>query len=136
VTRLLDVAGVVVATLTVGLPAIATRDGFAYDFTNHLWLVWVQDQAISAHGVPTYFLNAPAAGGVFNPFFEFYGGTLYTLSGALSCVLGHRPILAYVVVISLCIGAAYGGMVWLARQCGARTWRAHAPAVTFVTSQR
>ncbi len=66
--------------LLVGSPALFTQDGFGIDFTNHLWLVWVQQQAISHHLLPTYLVNAPRVG-AFYPFFMFYGGTLYAASG-------------------------------------------------------
>ena len=119
--------------LLVGLPALLSRNGFSLDFTNHLWLVWVQDHAISAQGHPTFFLHtAQQSGGVFDPFFMFYGGTLYAVTGALSALLGHSPRVAYVISILLGVAASYGGLLWLARQLGARTWMAHAPAVAFV----
>lgn len=113
---------------------LVTRDGFGLDYPNHVWLVWAQGQSIGAHGFPAYFLNAPEAGGVFNPFFAFYGGTMYSAAGALSALLGGRAVLAYTLVSLACVGTAYAGLVWLARQLGARTWMAHAPAVAFVTS--
>ena len=113
---------------------LVTRDGFGLDYPNHVWLVWAQGKSIGAHGFPAYFLNAPEAGGVFNPFFAFYGGTLYSTVGAVSALLGDRALVAYTLASVLCVGAAYAGLVWLARQLGARTWMAHAPAVCFVTS--
>jgi len=131
----LDALVVLFATLVVGMPALLTHDGFMYDYTNHLWLVWVQSHAISSAGVPTYFLHTTdATGGVFNPFFMFYGGTLYALTGAVAAALGGSARIAYVGVILASIAASYGGIVWLARQLGARSWTAHAPAVTFVAS--
>lgn len=124
---------VIVATLTVGGPLMFTRNGFAGDLTNHLWLVWVQATAISRHGVPTYFINAPKVG-VLYPFYEFYGGTLYAVTGGLAAVVGGDVILAFVAVTLTAIAAAYGGLLWLARQLGVRGWMAHAPAVTYVCS--
>jgi hypothetical protein len=131
--RLGDIGAITVAVLVVGSPALFTKNGFAYDFTNHLWLVWVQEHAISAHLFPTYFTNT-AANGVFYPVFMFYGGTLYAATGALAAILGGAVVVAYVGVILLSIAAAYGGLLWLARQLGARSWTAHAPAITYVTS--
>lgn len=126
-----DAAAVIVAAAMIGLPAIVSRDGFTLDFTNHLWLIWAQDHALSAHGQPGYFLHTDTTG-AFDPFFMFYGGTLYVVTGALSVVLGESPRIAYVISICACAGAAYGGMLWLARLLGVRSWRAHAPAVAFV----
>jgi len=45
----------------VVLPVLATRNGFTLDFTNHLWLVWVQAH-IASTGVPTYFIHTTDAG--------------------------------------------------------------------------
>lgn len=117
--------------LVIGGPALFTRDGFMYDFTNHLWLVSVQDQAWSNHLAPTYYLGAPAFG-AFYPFFVFYGGTLYAATGGLAALIGGRVTTAYVGASLLAIAAAYGGLLWLARQLGVRSWMAHAPAITFV----
>ena len=113
----------------------AIGSGFTVDFTNHQWLVWVQDHAISASGRPTYFLHTGGGGGgVFDRFFMFYGGTLYAIAGALSVLAGHRPGVAFEATIVLSVAASYGGILWLARQLGVRSWMAHAPALTFVTS--
>ena len=88
---------------------LVTRDGFGLDYPNHVWLVWAQGQSIGAHGFPAYFLNAPEAGGVFNPFFAFYGGTLYSAAGALSALLGDRAIVAYTLVSLVCVGGGLRG---------------------------
>jgi hypothetical protein len=126
-----DVAGIGLAMLVIGGPALFTRNGFMYDFTNHLWFVFVQEQAISRHLVPTYYLNAPVVG-AFYPFFVFYGGTLYAATGALAALIAGHVTVAYVGASLLAIAAAYGGLLWLARQLGVRSWMAHAPAITFV----
>jgi hypothetical protein len=133
----------VFVVLLVGAPLILTSNGYALDFMNHLWLIDVQEHAI-AHGlVPTYFLNAisppphPLAAPTttaFYPFFAFYGGTLYVITGALAALLDGQILLAYVLSILLSIAAAYAGPLWLARQLGVRSWRAHAPAITYVSS--
>src|SRR5262249_43945425 len=73
-------------------------------------------------------------GGLFNPVFAFYGGTLFALTGALGVVLGESTIPAFALVTLLAIAAAYGGLLWLARQLGVRGVVAHAPAIVFVTS--
>jgi hypothetical protein len=130
---LADAAVVIVAALILGSPAVFTHDGFMSDFTNHLWLVWVQQNAISHHLLPTYFISAPQVG-VFYPVFEFYGGTLYAVTGALAALLRGHVTVAYVATMLLSVAAAYGGLLWLARQLGVRSWLAHAPAIVFVTS--
>ncbi len=103
------------------------------DFTNHLWLVGVQERSIAHHLTPTFFMNTQYDG-VFYPFFMFYGGTVYAIGGALAALLGGAIIVAYVVLSVAAISAAYAGMLWLARQLGVRSWAAHAPAITFVAS--
>jgi hypothetical protein len=128
-----DALAALVVTLVIGGPALFTRNGFMFDFTNHLWLVYVQDVAISHHLLPTYFIST-AGNGVDYPVFMFYGGTLYALTGAIAAALGDAVVVAYVGVILMAILAAYGGLVWLARQVGARGWAAHAPALAYVTS--
>jgi hypothetical protein len=128
-----DVALVLVAVLVVGGPVLFTFNGFGFDLTNHLWLVSVQTQAIEAHLTPTYFLNAPKVG-LFYPFYMFYGGSLYAITGALGALLGGDAAAAFIIVSLLAVAAAYGGLVWLARQLGVRGWMAHAPAVAFVGS--
>lgn len=129
-----DAAIVAVVVFVIGLPSLLGNDGFAMDYTNHLWLVWVQGKVIAAGGAPSYFFQAPIGGGLFYPFFMFYGGTLYSVTAAFAALLGGRPLVAYIAVNLMSIAAAYGGSLWLARQLGVRSWMAHAPALVFVTS--
>jgi len=112
---------------------LLTKSGFAVDFTNHLWLVWYQERFIEAHLHPTFFLNATPAP-AFSPEFVFYGGTLYTVTAIAGALLGAAPVVAFVGVSMLAIAAAYGGLLWIARQLGVRGLKAHAPALVFVTS--
>jgi hypothetical protein len=128
----------------VSSPAIFSKSGFATDFTNHLWLSDVAGKNLWASGHPTLFLNATGSGsavsltshapiGVFNPFFAFYGGTLYAVVGAISELLGD-PLVAYVGFIVFMITSAYRGTVILARQAGLSTWWSHLPGLVVVTS--
>jgi hypothetical protein len=107
--------------------------GFSGDWTNHLWLVSVQASALVHTGAPTYFLNTTVQG-VFYPWFAFYGGTLYVLTGMVAALLGDRPTVAYIGVTTVAIAAAYAGIVCLARRIGVRGLLAHAPALVYVTS--
>ncbi|HTZ62853.1 MAG TPA: hypothetical protein VMB51_01985 [Solirubrobacteraceae bacterium] len=132
-SRVADMLAAAAAVLLVAGPLLFTDSGFVLDFTNHLWLVWVAGKALSQTGHPSYFLNATPLG-VFYPWFAFYGGTLYTITGALSQLLGGHPIPAYVAVTTLAIAGAYGGMLWLGRQLGLERWLSHAPALVVVTS--
>lgn len=70
---------------------------------------------------------------MFFPMFLFYGGTLYAAVGALAAIAGHARA-AFFVSTALAVIAAYGGLLWLSRQLGARSWRAHAPSIAFVAS--
>jgi hypothetical protein len=121
------------AVLVVAAPLLFTDSGFGIDFTNHLWLNWVQGTGLDQAGHPSYFINARGIG-VFYPFFAFYGGTLYALVGGISDLLGNQPIAAYVGVTTLAIAGTYGGMVWLGREFGLRGAAVHAPALAVVTS--
>jgi hypothetical protein len=121
------------AVLVVAAPLLFTRSGFAADFTNHLWLTWVEGEALAQAGHPSYFFNASGSG-VFYPFFAFYGGTLYVVTGAISNLLGGHAEVAFVCVTTLAIIGSYTGALWLGRQFGLRGWTAHAPALAVITS--
>jgi hypothetical protein len=128
-----DLLIAVAAVLLVAAPMLFTRSGFGLDFTNHLWLNWVEGTGLSRAAHPSYFLNANGIG-VFYPIFAFYGGTLYTVVGGISDLLGNQPIAAYVGFTTLAIAASYGGMLWLGRELGLHGRTIHAPALTVVTS--
>jgi hypothetical protein len=101
-----------------------------YDWFAHLWYIWHQQESLKAHLLPSFF--AHNATGVFDPHFAFYGGTLYTITGAVALVLGHDA--AYVASWIWAFMMAYGGLYWMARQAGVRAWPAHIPSIVFVTS--
>jgi len=132
-SRPVDLLFAGIAVLIVAAPMIFTNSGFAIDFTNHLWLTWVEGKALLQAGHPSYFLNADTIG-VFYPWFAFYGGTLYALGGGISDLLGGDPIVAYVAFTTAAIAACYGGMLWLGRQLGLSRWASHAPALAVLTS--
>lgn len=113
-------------------PAIFTPWGFGPDYTNHLWLVWQQGLAVSETGHPTLYLQS--TGGIFEPLFGFYGGTLYAGAGAVSSIIGDHPYPVYVGSIGAATALAYGGMWWLGSQLGLSRWVAHLPAFIFVTA--
>ncbi len=118
-----------VVGLAVLSPALLTQRAFGSDWGNHAWLMWAQGESLRSLGKPTFFLQTETA---FEPWFAFYGGTLYVLGGALGIVLG--PLTAYLVLHVVIVAAALGGFVWLARQVGLHGWRAHVPGVLWVTS--
>jgi putative flippase GtrA len=127
----LDVAIATLVILLVASPLLLTRDGFAPDFSNELWLSAYQQHAISAQLHPTLFLQTQQF--VFEPLFAFYGGTLFAITGGLGALLGDSTV-AFEIMTVAAIAAAYGGLFWLARQLGVRGVAAHAPAIVFVTS--
>jgi hypothetical protein len=113
-------------------PVLFTPWGFGPDFTNHLWLIWQQGVAIAAHGHPTLYLQQP--GGVFQPFYGFYGGTLYATVGAVTALFGtNHAYSVYVVSYGISFAIAYGGIWWLGRQLGLSRWVSHLPAFVVVT---
>jgi hypothetical protein len=126
----LMVAGLV--CLFVVSPALFTPWGFGPDYTNHLWLVWQQGLAISHAGHPSLYLQS--AKGIFEPFYAFYGGTLYAATGAVSALFGNHAYPIYIVSIAVSVTIAYGGTWWLSRQLGLSRWVAHLPAFVVVTA--
>jgi hypothetical protein len=130
---LLDAILASVVVLLVAGPMLFTKSGFAVDFTNHLWLTWVAGSELARAARPDYFLNVTGTA-TFYPFFAFYGGTLYNVTGAISDLLGGRAAVAFIGVTVLAIAGCYGGMLWLGRQLGLRDWTAHAPALVVVSS--
>jgi len=120
------------AVLVVAAPLLLTSSGFAGDFTNHLWAVWTAGRNLVHAGHPSYFINAEGLG-VFYPFFAFYGGTLYAITGALAELTGD-PVKTFVAVTVLAVAGSYAGMLWLGRELGLKGWTAHAPALVVVTS--
>ncbi len=113
-------------------PLLFSDATFNEDWLNHLWYIWHQSVAIRANHLPSLFLNYTR--GVFYPFYAFYGGTIYALTGALSLALGNAPLQTYVLTYLLGFVAAFAGWYWIARMFGLGRWLAHAPGIVFVTS--
>jgi hypothetical protein len=128
-----DVVIGALAVVFVASPALFTSWGFGPDFTNHLWLVSQQSEAIAHLGHPTLFMQSDS-GGIFQPFYGFYGGSLYALTGGLSALLGQHPEIAYVASIVLFAAMAYRGVWLLGRLAGLSRLLAHVPAYVFLTS--
>jgi hypothetical protein len=130
---LADCLATAAVTVLVAAPMLFTSSGFALDFTNHLWLSWLAGKGLVAAGHPVYFINTTSAG-VFEPWFAFYGGTLYMIAGGLSELIGGHPLVAYLAIAVLGIVGSYAGMLWLGRQLGLSRWMSHVPALVVVTS--
>ena len=125
------VIGLLVSFLVMS-PALFTPYGFGPDYTNHLWLMWHQGLAISSSLHPTLYLQSSR--GIFEPFYGFYGGTLYAIGGALSALLGNHAYPVYVLSFGACAAFAYAGMWWLSWQLGLGRWASHLPAFVVVTA--
>jgi hypothetical protein len=121
-----------VVIAAVSWPLLLSNATFNIDWLNHLWYMWHQSLTIRDQHTPSLFLSYSR--GVLYPLYAFYGGTLYTLGGTLSLMLGNAPLQAYVLTYLLGFAAAYGGWYWTSRIFGVRGWLAHVPGLVFVTS--
>jgi uncharacterized integral membrane protein len=128
--RAIDVVVTSAAIALVAAPLL--RSNAPLDLVNHLWIVWAAGKTFIQAGHPAFFINTTTQG-VFNPWFAFYGGTLYELTGAISELIGH-PYVAFAGVTVAAIAGAYVGTLSLGRQFGLRGLIAHAPALSVVTS--
>lgn len=120
-----------IVVCVLALPLFTDRT-FGYDWPDHLWLVWQQAQSIAQMGRPSYFLQAYQ--GVYEPFFAFYGGTFYAVTGAVADLIGDHPTVALCAAIIVAFAGAYIGWTWLALQAGLRGWRAQIPGLLYVTA--
>jgi hypothetical protein len=64
-------------TVILLLPIYLTGHTYGYDWTTHLWMVWVQGHNVAGGG-PSLFLHFDRLG-VFFPYYAFYGGSWYTI---------------------------------------------------------
>jgi hypothetical protein len=119
-----------VAILICSYPMIRGGGFIGFDWFAHLWYIWHQQKSMEEHILPSFF--AQNATGVFDPHFAFYGGTLYTITGAVAIAIGHDA--AFVAMWIFAFMMAYGGLYWLARQAGVGPWAAHIPGIVFVSS--
>jgi hypothetical protein len=111
-------------------PILFSDRSFSTDWGNHLWLIWVQGENIKALGEPSYFLQSSL--GVFYPYYAFYGGSFYAVSGLVSWLTSAEVavFLAYAGALS----AAYLSWTWIARQLGVVGWRSQLPGCIAVTA--
>jgi hypothetical protein len=126
------IGGPLVLIGVLAWPMLFTNSGLGGDWQHYLWYVWHQGLNIRSNHVPSPFLNTPYS--VFYPEYEFYGGTIYALAGAVPAILDASPIKTYVFTFILGFMAAYGGWYWIGRTAGLGRWLAHAPALVFITS--
>ena len=130
----LDILLTVGIAVLIASPSLFTHQPFMSDYGNSYWLGWVESHSLAHTFAPTYFLQTDGNDGVFNPLFAYYGGPLWTIFGVANlATLGHYGI-AFACVIALAAASAYGGSLWLARQCGVPGFWAHFVALVFPTS--
>ncbi len=120
----------ILVILFMTAPLTLTNQTFGIDWANHLYLISVQSDSIAETGIPTYFINT--ASGVFNPYYAFYGGTIYVVTGAIGALLGAQ--FAFVLMTIAGFAMAYLGVTWLAVQFGLRRWVAQLPGLVLVLS--
>jgi hypothetical protein len=126
----LALAAIVIAVL-MG-PMVLTGSTFGGDWPTHLWLVQMQARNIQALGHPSLFVQSSI--GAFEPWYAFYGGTLYSLTALGAILSGGHTLAVYILSFALAMAMAYGGFLWIARQCGLGGFSAHIPALLFLTS--
>jgi hypothetical protein len=113
-------------------PMVLTGSTFGGDWPGHLWLVDMQARNIEYLGHPSLFVQSTF--GAFEPWYAFYGGTLYSLVAAVAVVIGGHVLVAYIASFAAAAAMAYGGFTWLAKQAGVPGWWAHVCGLMFVTS--
>jgi len=118
------------AILCLLLPILFTDRTFASDWGNHSWLVYMQGLNIGVFHEPSIYLQSTL--GAFYPYYAFYGGTFYAVSGLVAKIFSTE----FAVLLSYAgaIAASYLGWTWMARMAGVRGWRAQLPGLIAVTA--
>jgi hypothetical protein len=124
--------GALIAVLVLMAPMIFSGSTFGGDWPTHLWLVQMQARNIEALGHPSLFVQSTL--GAFEPWYAFYGGTLYSLAGAGAVLSGGHTLAVYILSWAMVMAMAYGGFLWLSRQAGLRGWSAHIPGLLLISS--
>jgi hypothetical protein len=119
-----------VAILGLLAPILLTDRTFASDWGNHYWLIYMQGLNIEALGEPSIYLQSSL--GAFYPYYAFYGGTFYAVTGLLAQVFDTE--FAVLLAYAGAIAANYLGWTWMARIAGVRGWRAQLPGLIAVTA--
>ncbi len=123
-------AGALIAALMA--PMALTGSTFGQDWPTHLWLIQMQARNISALGHPSLFFQS--AIGAFEPWYAFYGATLYSLAAAGAVLSGGHTLSVYILSYAMAMAMALGAFAWLARQAGLRGWIGLIPGAVFLTS--
>lgn len=118
------------ATLCLLAPILFTDRTFASDWGNHYWLIYMQGHEIGSLHEPSLYLQS--ALGAFYPYYAFYGGTFYALTGLVAKVFSVD--LAVLLAYAGAIAANYLGWTWMAAMAGVRGWRSQLPGLLAVTA--
>jgi hypothetical protein len=118
------------AMLCLLAPILFTDRTFASDWGNHMWLVQMQGLNISALHEPSIYLQSTL--GAFYPYYAFYGGTFYAVTGLVSDLFDAE--LAVLFAYAGALAATYFGWNWMARQAGVTGWRQQLPGLIAVTA--
>lgn len=118
------------AILCLLAPILLTDRTFATDWGNHYWLIYMQGLDIGALHEPSIYLQSTL--GAFYPYYAFYGGTFYAVSGLVAELFSTD--LAALLSYAGAIAANYLGWTWMARMAGVRGWRAQLPGLIAVTA--
>jgi hypothetical protein len=118
------------AILCLLVPILFTDRTFATDWANHYWLVYMQGLEIGSLHEPSLYLQSTL--GAFYPYYAFYGGTFYAVSGLVAKLFDTE--LAVLLSYAGAIAANYLGWTWMARMAGVRSWRAQLPGLIAVTA--
>jgi hypothetical protein len=113
-------------------PMVFTGSTFGGDWPTHLWLIQMQARNISALHRPSLFFQSGLGG--FEPWYAFYGGTLYSIVAAGAVLTRGHTLAVYILSYALTMAMAFGGFTWIARQLGLRGWTALIAGSVFLTS--
>jgi hypothetical protein len=111
-------------------PILFTDRTFASDWGNHYWLIYAQGLNISSLDAPSIYLQSTL--GAFYPYFAFYGGTFYAVTGLLAALFDTEA--AVLLATAGAIAANYLGWTWMAKQAGVRSWRMQLPGLVAATA--
>ena len=115
-----------VAVGLIALPFVVRQNSW-FEWANSLWLLDLQTTHVAAHGIPTYFIDAPRQ--YFYPNFVFYGGPTYSALAYPSVIFGTWAVFAATTVSAFI--AASAGVSWTARNLGVPSGLAVLPGVLF-----
>jgi hypothetical protein len=113
----------------LALPFIL-RQNSEFEWANALWFLDLQTAHVMAHGIPTFFIDAPHM--YFYPQQLFYAGAGLSVMAYPSVVLGTWPVFAAVTAGAFI--AASAGVSWAARNLGVPQRLAIVPGVLFAVT--